>query len=161
MFDFGCHRLEVLLNCFGPVRRLNAIVANVVLERDVEDTAVAQLQFERGLCATVTVSHVAAEPRDTFEIFGTRGSLRVDRLNQGDLTVSGNGGAGPSGALETRVERHPPAANLHQPLVDDFVAAIEDRRDPAVPGEAGRDVAALEGAIYAGWQAEMPSGSAR
>src|SRR5207247_2512527 len=52
MFDFGCHRLEVLVHVFGPVRRAEGMIANVVFDRDVEDTAAALLHFEGGCCAT-------------------------------------------------------------------------------------------------------------
>src|SRR5262249_15992993 len=65
MMDFGCHRLEVLLNVFGPVQRVISLVSSAILGREVEDTAIASLQFERGSCATVTVTHAAHEPRDT------------------------------------------------------------------------------------------------
>src|SRR3989441_10595755 len=51
MMDFGCHRLEGLLNLLGPGRRVTRLVSNVVFTREVEDTAVALLQFERGTCA--------------------------------------------------------------------------------------------------------------
>ncbi len=140
MFDFGCHRLEVLLNCLGPVRDVASVVTNVFFrQRSVEDTAVAVLNFERGAAATVAVSHAVLEPRDTFEIFGSAGSIRVENLNKGDLRISG----GSEGA-----EQHPPSPNLHQPLVDDFVAAVRAGRDPAVTGEIGRDVARLEDMIY-------------
>jgi predicted dehydrogenase len=141
MFDFGCHRLEVLTHLFGSVRRVSGMLANVLFSRDVEDTAVALLQFERGTCATVTVTHAVAEPRDTLEIFGSRGSLHVGQLNKGDLRIR-QGGA-------ERVEAHPPAANLHLPLVEDFIDAVVHRRDPGVPGETGREIARLEQAIYA------------
>jgi predicted dehydrogenase len=140
MFDFGCHRLEVLINCLGPVRHLTALVANALFDRRVEDTAVVTLEFTRGGCATVAVSHAAIEPRDTFAIFGSRGSLHIDNLNRGDLVIR-NGGA-------DRIEHHPPAANLHQPLIDDFVDAIRRGRDPGVDGAAGREVARLEEEIY-------------
>ena len=43
MFDFGCHRLELLLSLFGPVRQTVGLTANVIFEREVEDTAVAAL----------------------------------------------------------------------------------------------------------------------
>ena len=143
MFDFGCHRLEVLINCFGPVRRLTSVVANVLFDRAVEDTAVAALQFERGVCATVAVTHAAREARDTLEVFGSLGSIHVGNLNRGDATIKRGG--------DEQIEQHPPASNLHQPLIDEFVHAVNERRDPAVNGEAGRDVARLEQDIYAGW----------
>src|SRR2546425_12252561 len=65
MFDFGCHRLEVLIDLFGPVRRVTSTVANVVFDREVEDTAIALLELERGTCATLAVTHAAIEPRGT------------------------------------------------------------------------------------------------
>jgi len=141
MMDFGCHRLELLLNLFGPVRRVTSLVANVVFTREVEDTAVALLQFERGTCATVSVTHAAQESRDTLRIFGTRGSIHVGALNTGVVRVT-------TGTRENR-ESHPPAANIHQPLVEDFVEAVLTGREPAVGGGVGRAVARIEEQIYA------------
>jgi predicted dehydrogenase len=140
MMDFGCHRLEVLLNLFGPVRRVTSLVSSAVLGREVEDTAIASLQFERGPCATVTVTHAAQEPRDSISIFATAGSLHVNSLNTGELIVKGD----PS----PRTESHPPAANIHQPLVEDFVDAVLSDRAPRVGGDIGRAVAHLEDEIY-------------
>jgi len=151
MMDFGCHRIEVLLNLFGPVRRVTSLVSDVVLAREVEDTAVALLQFERGTCATVSVTHAAQEPRDTLSIFGTRGSVHVKSLNAGELFVdvvsTGAGVAGDRGS-EVRRESHPPAANIHQPLVEDFVDAVLTGRKPAVGGDVGRTVAQLVDRIF-------------
>jgi predicted dehydrogenase len=142
MADFGCHRLEVLLHLLGPVRRVTSIVSTVALQhRDVEDTAAALLQFERGATGLVAVSHAAAERQDTFDLVGTRGSIRIASLNRGDLTVCAAG--------RERRESHPPAANVHQPLVDDFVDAVRTGRAPSVDGLDGRAVAAVQDAIYA------------
>ena len=140
MFDFGCHRLEVLLNLFGSVQRVSGTTAKVVFDREVEDVATASLQFDNGPVATLVVTHAAMEPRDTLEIFGTEGSIHVPNLNAGQLRVVLAG--------RERVEAHPAAANLHAPLVEDFVAAVAGEREPAVTGLIGRTVAALEDAIY-------------
>jgi predicted dehydrogenase len=140
MFDFGCHRLELFLMLFGPVHQVKGLTANVIFEREVEDTAVALLQFERGACATLTVTHAASEPRDTLRIFGTNGSIHIPVLNGGELTIVSNG--------VERVEAHPTPANLHQPLVQDFVDALLEGRAPGVTGEIGRAVAELEAAVY-------------
>ena len=101
MFDFGCHRLEVLTQRVRPGRRVSGMVANVHFSRDVEDTAVAVLEFESGGCAVVSVTHAAQEARDTIEIFGSRGSLFIAHLNKGDLRVRQSGAE--------RIESHPPA----------------------------------------------------
>ena len=116
MFDFGCHRLEVLLNVFGPIRRAAGMLGNVRYEREVEDTGVALLQLGNGACATVAVTHGAEAPRDTVDIYATGGSLHIGNLNLGDLRIAAGG--------EHRDESHPPAANLHRPLIDDFVDAV-------------------------------------
>jgi predicted dehydrogenase len=141
MMDFGCHRLEVLMHLFGAVRRTAAVTANVVFDRAVEDTAAVLLQFEGGPCAAVTVTHAAEERQDTLQVFGTRGSVHIDELNAGSLRIrTGN---------QSRVESHPPAENIHRPLIDDFVEALLTDREPAVTGEIGRAVAAIEDEIYA------------
>jgi len=141
MMDFGCHRLEVLLDLFGPVDDVRGFPANVRFRnRAVEDTCVAHLRFRSGASAVLTVTHAAAERRDTFDVYGSTGSVHVPTLNDGLLRVVS--------ARGTREERHPPHANLHQPLVEDFVAAVRDGREPAVGGAIGREVSRVLDVIY-------------
>jgi predicted dehydrogenase len=141
MMDFGCHRLELLVNLFGEVERVESLVSNNVFNRDVEDTAVASLQFENGAVATVTVTHASNEPQDTLHIYGTRGSIHVPTLNAGEMTVTlGN---------EIRNESLPPAANLHMPLISQFSEAVLHNALPAVGGACGREIARLIERIYA------------
>ena len=141
MADFGCHRLEVLLDLLGPVAEVHGFPDNVrYREREVEDSCVAHLRFRSGTVAVLAVTHAASEPRDTLEIFGTRGSAYVSVLNHGALRVVTAAG--------TREERHPPHPNLHQPLVADFVAAVREGREPAVTGEVGLEVARVMARIY-------------
>src|ERR671939_1172651 len=35
MFDFGCHRIEVLMNLFGRVEQVRSLAGNVVFGREV------------------------------------------------------------------------------------------------------------------------------
>jgi predicted dehydrogenase len=142
MADFGCHRLEVLLHLLGPVRRVTSVVSTVALTREVEDTAAALLQFERGATAMLVVTHAASDRQDTFDLFGTRGSIRIVSLNSGNMLIRMVDGT-------ERAESHPPAPNLHRPLVDDFVDAVWTGRAPAVDGQVGRAVAFIQDAIYA------------
>src|SRR6185436_20549143 len=45
MADFGCHRIEVLLDLLGPVKEARGFPSNVRFQnRDVEDTCVARLR---------------------------------------------------------------------------------------------------------------------
>jgi predicted dehydrogenase len=141
MADFGCHRIEVLLDLLGPVAEVHGLADNVRFrERAVEDTCFAHLRFRSGAVAVLAVSHAAHEPRDTLDVFGTRGSAHAEVLNRGSLRVVT--------AADTREEHHPPHPNLHQPLVEDFVAAIREEREPRVTGEIGLEVARVVARIY-------------
>jgi len=125
----------------GPIAEARGMTANVVFDREVEDTASALLRFEAGACGVLSVSHAAAEPKDSLHIFGSLGSIRVSVLNEGKIRVTGK--------LGERYEAHPPHANLHAPLIEDFVKAVLTDRAPAVSGATGRAVALIEEEIYA------------
>jgi predicted dehydrogenase len=143
MMDFGCHRIEVLLDLLGPVAEVRGTPTNVRFhDREVEDTCIAHLRFRSGAEAVLAVTHAAQESRDAAQIFASKGSAHVDVLNQGLLRVVTADGV--------REERHPPHANLHQPLVEDFVAAVRDGRSPTVTGEIGLEVNRVLAAVYAG-----------
>jgi predicted dehydrogenase len=142
MFDFGCHRIEVLLNLFGRIEAVRGLTSNVVFEREVEDTACALLKFERGTQAVLSVTHAAREAQDTLEVFGSDGSVRVEVLNEGRLRIRTAGGE--------REEFHPPHTNLHQPLIDDFTRAVSEGRPPRVDGTVGQAVSEVLELIYAG-----------
>ena len=140
MFDFGCHRIEVLLSLFGDVADVRALRANVLFDRKVEDTAIAALRFSPGPLATVTVAHAVVEPRDTLDVFGTEGSIHVARLNGPELRVVRGGGQ--------TLEQHPLPDNVHLPLIQQFVDAVLDGGRPVVDGVAGRAVNRVLEAVY-------------
>jgi predicted dehydrogenase len=141
MFDFGCHRIELLLDLLGPPAWVRGFLSNVAFrERGVEDTCVAQMGFESGASAVLSVSHAALEPQDSFTLLGSKGSAHVAPLNGGGLRIVTAAGA--------REESLPPPANLHQPLVDDFADAVLAGREPQVTGEHGLAVNRVLQAIY-------------
>lgn len=140
MMDFGCHRLEVLNNLFGKVTNLKSIVINKNFNREVEDTATAIMEFEKGTCANLTVTHAAFEPQDTLDIFGKAGSIHIPVLNKGELRIRTKDGE--------RIELCPPHTNIHQPLIADFTEAVLENKTPKVNGEIGKYIAELEERIY-------------
>jgi predicted dehydrogenase len=142
MFDFGCHRIEVLMNLFGSVKTVRGLTGNVLFDREVEDTASALFEFESGPHAVLSVTHAAIEPQDTLNIFGSHGSIHVSVLNEGEVRIRTTEGE--------RTESHAPHSNLHQPLIDDFAQAVLKERDPRVSGRVGLEVARIEEEIYGG-----------
>ncbi len=141
MMDFGCHRIELLMNILGPVKTTTSVVGEVLFEREVEDTAIACFEFENKTRGILTVTHAAFESQDTLDIFGSRGSIHVPVLNRGQLRVKTEAGE--------RAELHLPHTNIHQPLIEDFTRAVLDDREPGVGGTVGREVARIEEEIYA------------
>ena len=141
MMDFGCHRLEILLNLFGPIERTTSAIGRALFGREVEDTCVASLEFESGAQASVAVTHAAFESRDTLDIYCSAGSIHTAFLNRGEIRIVTAAGE--------RIECHPPHANFHQPLIEDFTRAVLDGREPEVGGDVGRAVAMVVDEIYA------------
>jgi predicted dehydrogenase len=141
MFDFGCHRIEILLNIFGPIARTIGSTSSVLFDRQVEDTAVALFEFESRMQGVLTVTHAAVESQDTIDIFGSDGSIHIPVLNQGTMRIKTAEGE--------RTETHPPHSNLHQPLIDDFTQAVLTDTGPQVDGTVGCAVAKIEAEIYA------------
>jgi predicted dehydrogenase len=142
MMDFGCHRLEILLNLFGPIERTTAVIGRALFDREVEDTCIASFKFGSGAQASLAVTHAAFESQDTLDIYCSAGSIHTTSLNRGEIRIVTAAGE--------RIESHPPHANLHQPLIEDFTRAVLDGREPEVGGDVGRAVAMIEEEIYAG-----------
>jgi predicted dehydrogenase len=140
MFDFGCHRIEVLLNLFGEVAEVGALRGNVLFDRRVEDTAIATLRFSPGPLAIIAVAHAAAEPQDTVVLFGSEGSIHIEKLNGSELRIKRRG-------TET-LELHPVAENVHLPLIQQFVESVLRGGQPVVDGAAGRAVNEVLEAVY-------------
>jgi predicted dehydrogenase len=139
-FDFGCHRIEVLMNILADVGDVRSLLQRVAFEREVEDTASVLLRFESGVLANVTVTHAAFESLDTLSLFGSEGSIHVPVLNQGTMEVVTRGGR--------RMERHPPHPNFHVPLILDFMDAIFEDRQPKVDGQIGWEVNRILEEVY-------------
>ncbi len=142
MFDFGCHRIEVLMHIFGKAVFAAGYLDTLRFEREVEDTGTAFFRFGQGVNAVLNVTHASFEPQDTLDIFCTDGSLHVPVLNSGVMTVLT--------AQGSREEHHPPHANIHLPLIDDFTRAVMEGRPPSVGYDIGREVNRIEEELYRG-----------
>lgn len=128
------------MNLFGSIQRTKCLVGSALFEREVEDTCIAAFEFESKLQAVLTVTHASFESQDTLDVFGSEGSLHIAWLNRGELRIKTAAGE--------RTEHHPPHANIHLPLIEDFTRAVIENRDPVVGGAIGREVARIEEIIY-------------
>jgi predicted dehydrogenase len=140
LMDFGCHRIEVLLNILGAVSGAWGSQGRLVTNWDVEDTSVSVLEFQNESRGMLAVSRAIDEPQDTLDIYGSAGSIHIPVLNNGSMTVFTAGGE--------RREDHPPHPNLHLPYIRAVTEAFLENREPPVSGETGLRVAEIIEEIY-------------
>jgi len=130
LMDVGSHRINLFLDMFGEVAEVKAFCHTLAGDYQGEDCASLILRFQSGAHGSLQCFFSTLANADEFAIVGTKGRLLANPLNGSKLIVD-------LGTQE-RVEEHPPPANLHGPLVEDFVKAILEDRPPRVDGEEGR-----------------------
>ena len=147
------HTVDLLLWFLGDVRRVTGLTRTQLHEIEVEDTAVAVLEFENGVLGTFEASTSAfpGQPRKMF-ISGSEGtvSLEHDRLVAIDLHTSRESDKRPEAAERNLSESSPVVSDVtgHREILRDFIEAIQGNRSPLCDGhEACRSVELIE-AIY-------------
>ena len=112
LFDVACHRIDVLNFLFGQPLRASGQLSNVVHHYAVEDNATVMIEYPGGVRGVVDVRWHSQVIRDECRIRGTEGEMELSPLNGPDLVYSGGR------------ESLPPHANLHFPMVENFVDAL-------------------------------------
>lgn len=153
------HSVDLLLWLMGEVEEISAMTATLTHERiEVEDVAVANLHFKSGALGVIeatTTSYPGSLKR--IEITGEKGSAILEeedlkewnfadeteedeaiRTRMAGRTESGGGAADPSA-----IDHHG-----HTMVFEDFIAAIEGSRPPAIDGHQGRRSVEVICAIY-------------
>jgi UDP-N-acetyl-2-amino-2-deoxyglucuronate dehydrogenase len=158
LMNQGVHYVDLLRWCMGPVSEVTAVCATQAHRVEVEDTALAIVRFGSGAIGTI-MSTTAAYPGfpQRLEITGTAGTVivedgRITRRalagqhdpDQRDPDQNGPGAPDPGpGADPAAIEVASHAAQLA-----DLLAAVEENREPAVGGQAGRDTLEIVCAVY-------------
>lgn len=124
---------------FGPPRSVAALTTTRELDIPVEDTASLLIQFAGDIQAAVFASHCVHAAMDEFEVYGTRGSLRINPLNGSELRLSGD---------RSKAFHLPKAENVHLPLIEDFNQAVRENREPRISGEEGMKASVILEAAY-------------
>jgi len=115
LFDIASHRIDVLNFLFGQPLRVTAQLSNVVHHYAVEDNATVMIEYADGVRGVVDVRWHSKVVRDECRIRGTDGEMELSPLNGPDLIYPG------------AHESLPPHANLHYPMLQNFVDAVEGK----------------------------------
>jgi len=115
LFDIASHRIDVLNFLFGQPLRVSAQLSNVVHHYAVEDNATVMIEYAGGVRGIVDVRWHSKVNRDECRIRGTDGEMELSPLNGPDLVYP------------DAHEILPPHANLHYPMLENFVDAVEGK----------------------------------
>jgi 1,5-anhydro-D-fructose reductase (1,5-anhydro-D-mannitol-forming) len=112
LYDVASHRIDVLNFLFGQPGHVTAQLSNAVHHYAVEDNATVLIEYPGGLRGVVDVRWHSKISRDECRIRGTDGEMNLSPLNGPELIYPGGR------------ENLPPHANLHYPMVENFVDAV-------------------------------------
>jgi 1,5-anhydro-D-fructose reductase (1,5-anhydro-D-mannitol-forming) len=115
LFDIASHRIDVLNFLFGQPLHATGQLSNVVHRYAVEDNATVMIEYANGLRGIVDVRWHSKVHRDECRIRGTEGEMELSPLN------------GPELIYPVGRESLPPHANLHSPMIENFVDAVEGK----------------------------------
>lgn len=161
LMNQGIHAVDALLHLAGPVRAVHASAACLAHQGiEVEDIAVAILEFENGARGVIEASTCCASQAghpvriqlcgtggsvfladESFEVWDFLSPAEGDAGIRADLMVGGNPGLGAN---------NPAAIGFlqHQRNIEEVLRAIRDGREPSTSAAEARKAVALIEAIY-------------
>ena len=153
LMNQGIHSVDLLLWLFGDVARVGAFTKTAHHRIEVEDTAVATMEFANGAVGTLEVTTAAYPgfPR-RMSFSGSEGSVVIegDRVSSVALRTApstpppqqvGNASASASSPVVADVQGH-------RRVLEDFISAVREGRAPLCSGADARRSVALIEAIY-------------
>jgi predicted dehydrogenase len=161
LINQAAHTVDLLIWLGGPVRRVFGRLGTRLHDIEVEDTAVAVIEFADGGLGTIEAATSAYPgfPR-RIELTGSEGTaiLEGDRLIALDLRDGSGAGevdppeARPESAISPVVSD--PAA--HRAVFEDFMRAVATGGSPACDGAQGRRSVELIEAVYQASRTNAP-----
>lgn len=156
----GIHTLDLFLSLAGMPAEVVGYAATTPVHRmETEDMAGAAMKYAGGAIATLTAT-TAAYPgfpeivtlyceKGTASIEGA--ALQVQYSDGGEEQFGGGDGAPGAGADPMAF-----TSDWHRALIEDFLDALDEDRDPAISGEAALDAHRLIDAILQSSAAGAP-----
>ena len=124
LYDIASHRIDLMNWLFGRPARATGHTSCLVHDVEVEDNATVLIDYENGVRGMVDVRWHSRVYRDEFRIRGSEGEIDLTPLNGPELVYPGG------------EERIPAPANLHYPMIANFVEAVLDGAPLRSSGES-------------------------
>ena len=135
LYDVGSHRIDACNFLFGKPLRATGLLSNALHALAVEDSATTLIEYAGGVHAVVDVRWNSRIQRDQFRVVGVEGEISLDPLNGPTLRLLSSDG-------KLTEEQLPAHANVHYPVVENFVSAVLDGTLVACP---------IDEAIWTDW----------
>lgn len=135
------HTIDLVLSLAGPVSRVQAMIATTPLHQmESEDLAVAGLHFESGAVGSFVAS-TATYPhgRETIIFHCQNGSMKIDAEAVEIAWRTGDIERYPSLPKNGSTLVATPKHKWHQKVIEDFIDAVLQDRDPMVTGTRALD----------------------
>jgi predicted dehydrogenase len=112
LYDIASHRIDVANFLFGQPLQATGYLSNAVHHYAVEDNATVLIDYAGGVRCVVDVRWHSKVKRDQCRILGTEGEMELSPLNGPELIYPGGR------------ESLPVHANVHTPMIENFVDAV-------------------------------------
>lgn len=154
LMNQGVHGIDLIQWLMGDVESVYARSAALAHDIEVEDTAVAVLQYKNGAFGVIegtTSVYPGLETR--LEIHGEKGTIILEEQTITRWSFIGEEDPGPgAGAVEEKAGGSADPAAIatagHLRQIQDMVDAVRENREPLVNGEEGRKAVEIILAIY-------------
>lgn len=140
ILDAGPHSFYLLKWLFGGVRSVRASEARLVGGSEVEDYAIIGGELSSGAIFSCEITFTAEQPwNERVEVYGSKATITVDQLRQPPV-VTHRGQQDFTGLAAADVTYDPEGWKRAavSACVRDFVAALQDDRQPSVSVEDAR-----------------------
>jgi 1,5-anhydro-D-fructose reductase (1,5-anhydro-D-mannitol-forming) len=138
--DMGCHMLDLLVHLLGQPESVQAITGTLVQRYEVDDSVAAVMRLPGGAPVLADFHWNTQNGGHEFEIIGSHARLRLVPADTGPVVKTVN--------KETVTLEMPNSANVHVPLIQDFVDSVLAGRQPYIPLDGAVKVNRLIDAIY-------------
>lgn len=153
LMNQGIHGVDLLLYIMGDVKSVYARSSTLIHDIEVEDTAVAMIEYESGAMGVIQGSTAVypAYPK-IFQFNGERGSVHINESVFSEWKIEGEDVPsdvllGPDPRIKAEFPHNNPLGS-HTPQFADFFDAIRTGRKPMIDVKEGRRPVDLILAIY-------------
>ena len=145
------HTLDLMISLAGLPTEVSAYATTSPVHRmETEDLAMAATKFSNGAIGAISAT-TAAYPGipDAIDVIGTKGMARIEgtrmiaQFHDGTEEIVDDGALGGGAGADPMAFPH----QHHRAVIEDFLDAIENDRDPAVTGREALKVHRLIAAI--------------